>query len=221
MIRIFTLEQDLEKLSSGPKADLDDIKRDITQSLNLLKRLKEEIVKIESKGPGLQRHQQQFDLNLDELKAKIKLARQKAASIRVSLGADREGVCIRTYEPDIEPSFTNNIVMYYAIKHEHIRDSLLLYLGARESQGYNNDFMSIEMVNRQIRFIWSTGNNERMITHPLNILTNDASLSKDSHWYKIEVKRYGSTANLSVLSVPVSVKLINYQLNLNYLHTFF
>ncbi|KAH9420223.1 Laminin subunit alpha-2 [Dermatophagoides pteronyssinus] len=202
MIRIFTLEQDLEKLSSGPKADLDDIKRDITQSLNLLKRLKEEIVKIESKGPGLQRHQQQFDLNLDELKAKIKLARQKAASIRVSLGADREGVCIRTYEPDIEPSFTNNIVMYYAIKHEHIRDSLLLYLGARESQGYNNDFMSIEMVNRQIRFIWSTGNNERMITHPLNILTNDASLSKDSHWYKIEVKRYGSTANLSVLSVP-------------------
>lgn len=204
MTRIFTLEEDLERLSSGPKADLDDIKRDITQSLNMLKRLKEEIVKIESKGPGLQRHQQQFDLNLDELKAKIKLARQKAASIRISLGADREGVCVRTYEPDIEPSFTNNIVLYYAIKHEHIRDSLLMFIGARDIQNYGNDFMALEMVNRQIRFTWSTGNNERTVTHPLNIMTNDAMLSKDSYWYKIEVKRYGSTANLSVLAVPVS-----------------
>lgn len=200
--RIYSLEEEFKKLSSGPKADLDEIKRDITQSLLMLKRLKEEIVKIESKGPGLTRHQQQFDLNLDELKAKIKLARQKAASIRISLGADREGVCIRTYEPDIEPSFTNNIVMYYAIKHEHIRDSLLMYLGSRNVQSYNNDFMALEMVNRQIRFIWSTGNDERMITHPLMIMTNDALLSKDSNWYKIEVKRYGSTANLSVLSVP-------------------
>ncbi|XP_017494599.1 PREDICTED: laminin subunit alpha-1-like, partial [Rhagoletis zephyria] len=66
----------------------------------------------------------------------------------------------------------------------------------------SNDFMAVEMKNRKIRFIWSTGKSERIIKHQLPIATNDAQLNKDSKWYKIEVKRFGSVANLTVQRVP-------------------
>ena len=197
--RIGDLRRKLDGLRAATTTGLDEPKQKIEDSLRMLQKAKEELVRVETRFSHVDRLRNGLDLNLRELKMKIMLARQKAASIRISLGADRESNCIRTYEPDIEPSFTNNIVLYYAIKHEHQQDSLLMYLG---SKGPANDFMAVEMKNRRIRFVWSTGNSERMISHRLPIQTNDANLNKDSKWYRIEVKRFGSLANLTVQRVP-------------------
>lgn len=198
--RIDALKPKLDELSAGTSAGLDNVKGDIENSLRTIQELKDSLSQVESRTAGMDRIKNHLELNLRELKMKIMLARQKAASIRVSIGSDVEGNCMRSFEPDIEPSFTNNIVMYYAIKHENLYDSLLMYLG--NSNRTMDDFMAIEMKNRKIRFIWNTGDAERAIEHPLKIQTNDASLSKDSHWYRIEVKRFGNYANLTVQRVP-------------------
>ncbi len=202
--RIDGLRGKLEGLRAATTTGLDGPKDQIEQTLRMIQQAKEGLVRVETKMTVVDRLRSGLDLNLRDLKMKITLARQKAASIRISLGADRENTCIRTYEADIEPSFTNNIVLYYAIKHEHQQDALLLYLGARPSNNgqMSNDFMAVEMKNRKIRFIWSTGKSERIIKHQLPIATNDAQLNKDSKWYKIEVKRFGSVANLTVQRVP-------------------
>lgn len=197
---IAALLPQLETLKTGTTAGLETPKQDIERSLLLIKEAREYIDGVESKVKGVDRLRNQLELNLRELKMKILFARQKAASIRVSLGADKEETCIRSYEPDIEPSFTNNIVLYYSIKHEHKRNALLLFLG--NSNRSVDDFMALEMYNRRIRFIWNTGNAPRSIENPMVIQTNDGQLSKDSHWYRIEVKRFGNHANLSVLRVP-------------------
>ena len=57
------------------------------------------------------------------------------------------------------------------------------------------------MVNRRIRFVWSSGGSEGSITHPLELRTSTGDLSDDSKWYKIEAERIGSVGRLSVRSV--------------------
>jgi laminin alpha 1/2 len=139
----------------------------------------------------------QIKVNIEELKNRILIARQKAASIRVSLGTDKSGVCLRSYEPNIQPSISNNIILNYAIK-EEVRDSLLFFIGSNRT----DDFMAIEMVDRKIIFLWNVGGGTKMLSHILNIDTNDEQLLKDNKWYKIEVNRIGNVATLTVKRIP-------------------
>lgn len=202
--RIDELQARTKETSPGTNAGLDQDKDLLTRAMHGLEEIKNLFAQVEQRAAAVDRMHEPMLHGLEELRKKIKMARQEASGIRISLGADRANECIRTYEPDIEPSFTNNIVMYYAVKHENQRDSLLLYLGSKNIQYISNDYMALEMKDRKIRFAWNTGSNERMIQHPLLIGTNDAQLSKEKLWYKIEVKRFGNYANLSVLRVPVS-----------------
>lgn len=71
------------------------------------------------------------------------MARQKASSIKVSLGTDPKSECVRSFKPEIEPSTTNTIVLNYAIKDE-ARDALLFFISSSSS----DDFMAIEMIDR-------------------------------------------------------------------------
>ncbi|XP_067120373.1 laminin subunit alpha lam-3-like [Centruroides vittatus] len=63
---------------------------------------------------------------LKALKDNILLARQKASSIRISLTTDKSGICVRSFQPDIEPATTNHILINYSIK-DDVRDSLLFF----------------------------------------------------------------------------------------------
>lgn len=102
----------------------------------------------------------QLQLNLKELRDRILLARQKASSIKVSLGADSSGICIRSFQPEVEPSTTNSITLNYAIKDE-ARDALLFFIGSATT----DDYMAIEMVDRKIRFHWNTGGGASTLQH--------------------------------------------------------
>lgn len=139
-------------------------------------------------------------INLKELKDRVLLSRQKASSIKVSLGTDYpRQECIRSFKPEIEPSTTNTIVLNYAIKDE-AKDALLFFI----SSATTDDFMAIEMVDRKIRFLWNAGGGTQVLTHNMVIETNDPSMNKDNQWYKIMVLRVGNVATLRVKRTPES-----------------
>ncbi len=63
------------------------------------------------------------------------------------------------------------------------------------------DFLAIEMVNRQIRFLWNAGGGTTVLTHPLKLQPSPDDLSDDSRWYKIEAERTGNVGSLRVRMV--------------------
>lgn len=187
----------LDRLKAGTASGLENLTKVIEKARNDIRDAARLADKAEEIADRVNRQHNQLQLNLKDLKDKILLARQKAASIRVSLGSDRSGVCMRSYEPIIQPSVSNNIILNYAIKDE-ARDSLLFFIASRKA----DDFMAVEMVDRKIRFLWNAGGGTKVLVHSLNIETNDQQLLKDSQWYKIEVNRIGNLATLTVKRTP-------------------
>ena len=63
------------------------------------------------------------------------------------------------------------------------------------------DFLAVEMVDRQIRFMWNVGGGTHVLTHPLKLQPSPDDLTDDSLWYKIEAERTGNVGTLSVRPV--------------------
>ncbi|XP_054153012.1 laminin subunit alpha-2-like [Oppia nitens] len=198
----------LNRLRAGTTSGLDNLTKIIDEARNDIRDGSRLADRAEEIAERVNRLHNQMELNFKELKDRILLARQKAASIRVSLGTDRSGVCARSYEAQIEPSVSNNIILNYAIKDE-ARDALLFFIGNKRT----DDFMAIEMVDRKIRYIWNAGGGTKMLAHTLNIETNDQQLLKDSQWYKIEVNRIRNEAILSVKRIPDANKLDPFEIS--------
>lgn len=186
----------LNLLKSGTKAGLENFTQIIEQARLNIKEASKTVNNIENSANRIGRKHQQMQLNIKDLKDKILLARQKASSIRVSIGSKKQR-CIRLFKPDIEPTTTNNIIINFAIKNE-AQESLLFFLGSIKV----DDFMAVEMIKRKIRFLWNAGGGTQIIEHNLTIDTNDEQLSKNDQWYKIEVQRFGNIARLSVKRTP-------------------
>ena len=140
-------------------------------------------------------------LKLDELRKKIIRAKQAASSIRVSLSGN-SGSCYRSFTPPLQPSSVSSIMLTYAFNHKD-RDSLLFYLPATKKHGNDveSDFLAVEMVDRQIRFLWNAGGGTTVLSHPLKLQPSPDDLSDDSRWYKIEAERTGNVGSLRVRTV--------------------
>ncbi|RWS26450.1 Laminin subunit alpha-2-like protein, partial [Leptotrombidium deliense] len=192
----------LERLKVGSTSGLENITRMIEKARSDIRDASRIAFNAEEISERVNRRQAQLELNLKELRDKIMLARQKASGIRVSLAADKEGVCIRSFRPEIEPSSTTDIVITYATKDE-AKDAMLLFM----SSAVNDDFMAIEMIDRKIRFLWNAGGGTQVIEHNLLVETNDQQLSKDTQWYRIEVNKIANVATLNVLRTPDALKV--------------
>lgn len=101
--------------------------------------------------------------------------------------------------PPLQPSSISSVMLTYAFNYQDY-DSLLFYLPAskKHSKDQDMDFLAIEMVERQIRFLWNTGGGTTVLTHPLKLQPSPDDLSDDLRWYKIEVERTGNVASLRV-----------------------
>ncbi|KAI1284885.1 Laminin subunit alpha-2 [Halotydeus destructor] len=187
----------LDRLRAGTASGLDNITKIIEKARSDIRAASRTASNTEEINERNIRIHSQLSLNLKDLKDRILLARQKASSIKVSLGADENGVCVRSFKADVEPSTTNSIVLNYATKDE-ARDGLLFFIASSTT----DDFMAIEMVSRKIRFLWNAGGGTQIIEHDLNIETNDPWLLKDNQWYKIHVNRIGNVASLTVKRTP-------------------
>ena len=108
----------LDRLRAGTTSGLDNLTKIIEQARSDIRDASRLADRAEETADRVNRLHNQMELNLKGLEDRILLARHKSASIRVSLGTDRSGVCARTYEPQIKPSIFNNIIMNYAIKEE-------------------------------------------------------------------------------------------------------
>ncbi|XP_067126672.1 LOW QUALITY PROTEIN: laminin subunit alpha lam-3-like [Centruroides vittatus] len=192
----------LDLLTAGTKAGLENFTQIIEKARSDIKGASRTADVADEVKDNVSNTHAKMQLNLKELKDKILLARQKASSIRVSIGSKRNK-CVRSFKPDIEPTTTNNIIINFAVKSE-TQNSLLLFLGSSKAPANQipDDFMAVEMVNRKIRFLWNAGGGTQFIQHDLTIETNDQQLSRNEQWYKIEVQRFGNIASLSVKPTP-------------------
>ncbi|XP_075525225.1 wing blister isoform X1 [Dermacentor variabilis] len=185
-------------LQTGSAAGLDNLTRLIDEAQRGIKQADHLAGRSEQSAARARQAHNMLQLNLKELRDKILLARQRASSIRVSLSADSNDQCSRSFKPEIESTMTNSIILNYAIKEDN-QNSMLFFLA--NSKG-KEDFMAIEMVNRKIKFSWNAGGGTHSITHSMHIDTNDPQLGRDSNWYKVEVFRVGNVATLSVKRKP-------------------
>jgi laminin alpha 1/2 len=93
-------------------------------------------------------------------------------------------------------------MLTFALNHKD-RDSLLFYLPATKKHGNDQetDFLAVEMLDRQIRFLWNAGGGTTVLSHPLKLQPSPDDLSDDSRWYKIEAERTGNVGSLRVRPV--------------------
>ena len=86
----------------------------------------------------------------------------------------------------------SSIVLTYTFNHQD-HDSLLFYLPATKKHGndQHGNFLDIEMIDRQIRFLWNASGGTTVFTHPLKLQLRPYDLSDDSRWYTIEAERTG------------------------------
>ncbi|XP_023215489.1 laminin subunit alpha-1-like [Centruroides sculpturatus] len=182
----------IKRLESSTLLGMKNLTFQIDQSQENLEKASRKQHSSETLFKRLRYKHEEVSSKLKALKDNILLARQKASSIRISLTTDKSGICVRSFQPDIEPATTNHIRINYSIK-DDVRDSLLFFLANNKT----DDFMAVEMINRKIRFLWNAGGGTKVISHNLTIKTNEYLL-KNEYWYKIEVIRVGNIAKLRV-----------------------
>lgn len=187
----------LDRLRAGSASGLENLTRIIEKARADIRAGVRSASNAEETNERVVRVNEQIALNLKDLKDRILLARQKASSIKVSLGANADGNCVRSFRPDTEPSSTNSITLNYAIKDE-AKDALLFFV----SSASTDDFMAIEMIDRKIRFLWNAGGGTQVLEHSRTIETNDPHLLKNNQWYKIQVSRIANVATLTVKRTP-------------------
>ena len=112
------------------------------------------------------------------------------------------GSCYRSVTPPLQLSSVSSIKLTYAFYHKD-RDSLLFYLLATKKHGNDvgTNFLAVEMVDRQIRFLWNAG---RGTNRPQSSAKTPAQSWRPFgrfRWYKIEAERMGNVGSLRMRTV--------------------
>jgi laminin alpha 1/2 len=113
---------------------------------------------------------------------------------------------------NLTSSTSTSISLVYAVDNVDDSDGLLAYVAngdpAIDGDGDDTrDFMALEMVDRQIRFVWNNGAGTRAIVHNATIEPALGGSLKDNMWYKITAERIGNIGRLNVRKVkPVYVR---------------
>uniref|UniRef100_A0A673Z2N2 Laminin, alpha 1 n=1 Tax=Salmo trutta TaxID=8032 RepID=A0A673Z2N2_SALTR len=120
--------------------------------------------------------------NLSEIREMINQARKQAASIKVSVLADKD--CVRAYKPEMSSSNFNTLTMTVKTSEP---DNLLFYLGSSSSV----DFMAVEMHHGKVGFLWDVGSGHAKLEYP------DIQINNNK-WHRINATRFGKHGTLSV-----------------------
>ena len=108
----------------------------------------------------------------------------------------KDSQCIRSYIPSVFGFTTSTTIKMSIALNKDIENSPLLFI-----QGEQNRFIALEMVKKQIRFLWNLGDTTAVITHPIKMQIGDPK--KEDDWYHIEANR---TLNVGSLSVRRIIK---------------
>uniref|UniRef100_A0A8C7G450 Laminin, alpha 1 n=1 Tax=Oncorhynchus kisutch TaxID=8019 RepID=A0A8C7G450_ONCKI len=120
--------------------------------------------------------------NLSEIREMINQARKQAASIKVSVLADKD--CVRAYKPEMSSSNFNTLTMTVKTSEP---DNLLFYMGSSSSV----DFMAVEMHRGKVGFLWDAGSGHAKLEYP------DIQINNNK-WHRINATRFGRHGTLSV-----------------------
>ena len=118
----------LERLKDSTPGGLENLGKLIEKARLDIRNADKLAYSAEQRWSRMHKHKQQLGLFLKELWSKIQLARHRAASVRVSLGPNANGICIRSYEAPADGPLFTSVVINYATKDAN-KNSLLFWLG--------------------------------------------------------------------------------------------
>ncbi|ESP05355.1 hypothetical protein LOTGIDRAFT_227981 [Lottia gigantea] len=129
------------------------------------------------------------------LKEKIRLARERANNMKLSLAAD--GECMRSYRSKATPSTANTIDFAFKLNKSAKKEEMLLLLVQKSP----TEYMAVEVRNKLVYFRWNVGSGEGFVIHeqPINLITEETV--EQDHWYRVTAKRIGRIGLLKVKSL--------------------
>ncbi|KAL3869140.1 hypothetical protein ACJMK2_041857 [Sinanodonta woodiana] len=130
---------------------------------------------------------------LKTLKQKIQEAREEANKIKVSLSA--EGKCVKKFRPIAMPGTVNSIS--FAFKTTRPADTMMIIFIQKSKQ----EFLSVELVNRKVRFNWNIGGGVGSVTHDTTVVDEGSVFKEAAKWYRVNAERTGRLGQLNVHSL--------------------
>ncbi len=213
------LRSKADELHSFAPDELGNIPRRLTQARRVLQQVDKQATYLSHRKIDIEEVSHRVSEQISSLRSRIEMARHAASNIKISItnqrigheNADNTWGCSRSYRVNLTASTSNTISLIYAVDNADDRDGLLVYMpnGDPEVRASDRDFMAIEMVNRQIRFLWNNGAGTKSITHNTTIETayGGSLVTQDHMWYKITAERVGNIGRLNVRKVkPVYVR---------------
>ncbi|XP_066271322.1 laminin subunit alpha-2-like [Branchiostoma lanceolatum] len=174
---------DAGSASGDTNADIRAARRDLRAASGNLAKLKDLADDLDKDTKDARDLNDQFKLNLTDLKEKMKRARQIANTIKVSV--ENDGSCKRSYKHWIQPgSSINTIELNFKTTEP---DNLLFYLEGKAVK----DFLSLETRDSRVIFHWNIGSG-------IGTIEYDTLSISDDRWYRIVAKRVGRSGELRV-----------------------
>ncbi|XP_041356954.1 laminin subunit alpha-2-like isoform X2 [Gigantopelta aegis] len=190
------------KIEDIKRFDLDSMIYQIRDSTNkardnmeLLKNITAEL-DADHKLAQAYRLQSGLTRNLAELKERIKVSRELANNMKLSLKGD--GKCARSYRPVSQPSVTNMIS--FGFKLNKSQDNMLFILAQKSPKEY----LAVELRNNQVRFTWNVGGGMGEIVHDQEIKVALPDDPEGLKWYRVIAKRIARIGLLKVWPIIIS-----------------
>ncbi|XP_064625988.1 laminin subunit alpha lam-3-like [Lineus longissimus] len=182
--RLEEIKNKTESITDIPNI-IDESAYNTIRAKNITEALNNQKVALDVKNDDIQ-------ASLLSLRDKIRLARQQANTIRVSLKC--AGGCVRTYKPDTEPG-TMNTISYNFKTNISEAYAMMLYI---EQGPQPSDFLTLYLKRGRVRMAWNAGGGARVLENKMDILPEKSFDKEADRWYRIEAQRAGNVGQLTV-----------------------
>ncbi|XP_030839547.1 laminin subunit alpha-2 [Strongylocentrotus purpuratus] len=160
----------------------DDIANSVEASAGMVDEMGMKMGTLRNQALHIETQRAPMELNLRQLRDKIRHARTEASRINVALLC--RGDCARSYRPRASSTAFNALVLNINISGPN---NMIFYVG----NNITGDYLAVETIEGQVRLSWDLGSGRGEVVHPSN-------LSANQDWYRINIERFANTASLKV-----------------------
>ncbi|KAJ8033997.1 Laminin subunit alpha-2 [Holothuria leucospilota] len=181
--QLISLKADQERIAENVRAvgnDTNKTDSEVDQGRATLENIYSVTAFLDNKASHIKTMGSKVKGDLAKLREKIRLAKNEASKIRLSLHSS--GNCSRVYRVKTAPSAYNSLVLMVEITRPN---NQLFYVG-----GNTSDFFSVETIDYQVIFKWNVGSGVGVVSSTV--------IMDPGKWYRIEAVRVSQTGSLLV-----------------------
>uniref|UniRef100_A0A0M3K8A8 Laminin alpha chain (inferred by orthology to a C. elegans protein) n=1 Tax=Anisakis simplex TaxID=6269 RepID=A0A0M3K8A8_ANISI len=184
--QIAEIDEETAKLKDFAGQSIRDATDSVREANDELKSAMEKVENVRAQTDSDAERIIDLGIRIDELKNKIKEAREMASRIRISVKSDETGLCRRSFISPMHPSPSNTITVKYRPAID-VPDSLIFLTRTKSKRTQASEYIALELRDRRVVAHWNIGGETRMVTntHPVNYIT----IADRDTWYNIHLDR--------------------------------